>query len=76
MSWTAFAFQLALALTLGSLIGAERQWRQRVAGLRTHALVSTGAAMFVLGARLMAAPSDSVEWAHKWSPVLAFWAAV
>ena len=28
-------------------VGLERQWRQRVAGLRTNALVATGAALFV-----------------------------
>jgi putative Mg2+ transporter-C (MgtC) family protein len=60
MSWTAFALQLLTALALGSLIGAERQWRQRTAGLRTHALVASGAAMFVLGARLLTTSSDSV----------------
>jgi putative Mg2+ transporter-C (MgtC) family protein len=43
--------RLLLALLLGTLIGAERQWRQRAAGLRTNALVCFGAAAFVdLGA--------------------------
>jgi len=37
---------------LGSVIGAERQWRQRTAGLRTYSLVSVGAALFVLLAPL------------------------
>jgi CBS domain-containing protein len=32
---------------LGGLIGAERQWRQRLAGLRTNTLVAVGAASFV-----------------------------
>ena len=32
----------------GALIGAERQLRQRLTGLRTNALVSTGACLFVL----------------------------
>lgn len=31
---------------LGGAIGAERQYRQRAAGLRTHALVALGAAAF------------------------------
>ncbi|WP_075182501.1 MgtC family protein [Pantoea sp. 1.19] len=48
MAWTPFIAHLALALLLGALIGAERQWRQRIAGLRTNALVATGAAMFIL----------------------------
>lgn len=39
---------LLAAMMLGALIGAERQWRQRMAGLRTNALVATGAAVFIL----------------------------
>lgn len=39
--------RLLLALVLGSLIGAERQWRQRAAGMRTNTLVCFGAAAFV-----------------------------
>src|SRR6516164_418241 len=35
------------AFVLGTLIGAERQYRQRGGGLRTHALVAVGAAAFV-----------------------------
>jgi putative Mg2+ transporter-C (MgtC) family protein len=60
MSGLVFALQLTLALLFGAAIGAERQWRQRTSGLRTNALVSSGAAMFVLGARLVGAPNDSV----------------
>ena len=42
-----FTLRLVMALFLGAIIGVERQWRQRLAGLRTNALVSTGAALFV-----------------------------
>jgi len=42
-----YALRMLTALLLGSLIGAERQFRQRMAGLRTNALVSVGAALFV-----------------------------
>lgn len=38
---------LVAAFVLGSLIGLERQYRQRTAGLRTNALVAVGAAIFV-----------------------------
>ncbi len=38
------ALRLALALVLGSAIGFERQWHQKMAGLRTNALVALGAA--------------------------------
>jgi putative Mg2+ transporter-C (MgtC) family protein len=42
-----YALRMLAALLLGSIIGAERQFRQRLAGLRTNALVSVGAALFV-----------------------------
>jgi putative Mg2+ transporter-C (MgtC) family protein len=40
--------ELALAFALSSLIGLEREWRQKSAGLRTHTLVGFGAALFLL----------------------------
>jgi len=41
------------AFVLGTLIGAERQYRQRSGGLRTNVLVAVGAAAFVdIGMRL------------------------
>lgn len=43
---------MALAVACGSLIGLERQVRQRMAGLRTNALVALGAASFVIFASL------------------------
>ncbi|WP_135467249.1 MgtC/SapB family protein [Crenalkalicoccus roseus] len=42
------ALRLAAALALGALIGGERQWRQRMAGLRTNALVAIGACSFTV----------------------------
>jgi len=46
--------RLLLALILGACVGAERQWRQRAAGLRTNTLVCFGAAAFVdLGMRVV-----------------------
>jgi putative Mg2+ transporter-C (MgtC) family protein len=42
------AIRLAVAALLGGLIGFERQWRQRMAGLRTNMLVAVGAAGFVV----------------------------
>ncbi|WP_427161270.1 MgtC/SapB family protein [Aliinostoc sp. HNIBRCY26] len=41
-------FRLSLALMSGAVIGLEREIRQKPAGLRTHMLVSIGAAMFTL----------------------------
>ncbi|MEZ2388566.1 MgtC/SapB family protein [bacterium RCC_150] len=40
--------RIVLAILLGSGIGLERQWRLRTAGIRTNALVSVGAALFVI----------------------------
>lgn len=47
------AVSLAAAFVFGGLIGLERQFRQRTAGLRTNVLVALGAAIFVdMGNRL------------------------
>jgi putative Mg2+ transporter-C (MgtC) family protein len=40
--------RLALAAVLGAVIGTEREARDQPAGLRTHVLVSVGAALFTL----------------------------
>lgn len=40
--------RLVLAAVLGGLIGAEREWRGKVAGTRTHLLVALGAALMML----------------------------
>jgi putative Mg2+ transporter-C (MgtC) family protein len=42
------ALHLATAVVLGGCIGIERQWRQRLAGLRTNTLVALGAASFLV----------------------------
>ncbi len=48
MSTAEFLLRLGCALLCGAAIGAERQWRQRTAGLRTYTLVAIGSAMFVI----------------------------
>src|SRR6266404_8600527 len=48
------AVRTLLALVLGALIGVERQWHHRAAGVRTHALLALGAAGFALIAHLLA----------------------
>jgi putative Mg2+ transporter-C (MgtC) family protein len=53
MTTTAFTLDLASALAIGLLLGLERQFGRHPAGLRTTALVCTGAALFVLLGRLM-----------------------
>lgn len=46
--WTRVTFRLLVAALLGGLIGLEREFKDRPAGLRTHMLVALGAAVFVL----------------------------
>ena len=48
-----FALRLALAIGMGAAVGLERQWRQRMAGTRTNALVAAGAAAFIMSALLL-----------------------
>lgn len=43
----AFA-RLVLAIFLAGLLGAEREWRKKSAGLRTHILVAVAACLFVI----------------------------
>ncbi|MCC3769938.1 MgtC/SapB family protein [Streptomyces sp. UNOC14_S4] len=42
------AANIGAGLGFGAIIGLERQWRARMAGLRTNALVAAGSALFVL----------------------------
>ena len=51
------ALDLGTAVCLGAAIGFERQWRNRLAGLRTNTLVALGAASFVVFEALF--PGDS-----------------
>lgn len=49
-----FELRLLVALTLGTAIGFERQWRHKLAGVKTNALVSLGSALFILlGAKIL-----------------------
>lgn len=41
-------FQLFLAAILGGLVGLEREYKKRAAGLRTYSLVALGAALFTI----------------------------
>lgn len=40
--------KLILALVLGMLVGAERFWVHKEAGMKTHAMVSLGSALFII----------------------------
>ncbi|WGV25444.1 MgtC/SapB family protein [Halotia branconii] len=46
--WLNIVLRLCLALLIGSIIGVEREVKNKPAGLRTHMLVCLGSAVFVL----------------------------
>ena len=48
LGWGSALARLAIAGALGSVIGFEREIREREAGLRTHLLVAIGAALFTI----------------------------
>ena len=52
--------RLFVALLLGGLLGIERHFHGRWAGVRTHMMVSLGAAIFTIAA-LTTAPNDTNE---------------
>ena len=48
LSWPHVLLRLTVAAVLGGAVGAERELRERQAGLRTHLVVSVGSALFTL----------------------------
>ena len=54
-----FFERFGFAVLLGTLIGLEREWRQRSAGVHTLALVCGGTSLFVMITPLIVAPSAS-----------------
>src|ERR1700722_9879581 len=57
--------RLSLALILGSVIGFERQWHQKMAGLRTNALVALGAGGFVVFSAMYPTQTDPTRMAAQ-----------
>ena len=55
------ALSLSAAFVLGGLIGLERQYRQRTAGLSTNILVAVGAAIFVDAANRLVGHEGAVH---------------
>jgi putative Mg2+ transporter-C (MgtC) family protein len=53
-NYSEFLFRMLLAALLGGLIGLERDMHGRAAGLRTHLLVSLGAAVFTILSEIIA----------------------
>jgi putative Mg2+ transporter-C (MgtC) family protein len=65
--------RLVLAAFLGGLIGLEREFKHRAAGLRTNMFICFGAAMFtLLSERLAGVPSDAARIAAQIIPGIGF----
>ena len=66
------AVSLSTAFLFGGLIGLERQYRQRTAGLRTNILVAVGAAIFVDAANRLTGHDGAIHVWHMSFQELAF----
>ena len=65
--------RLLMAAILGGLIGLEREWKHRAAGLRTNLFICFGAAMFtLLSQQLAGVPSDAARIAAQIIPGIGF----
>lgn len=65
--------RLVVAAILGGLIGLEREFKHRAAGLRTNLFICFGAAMFtLLSERLAGVPSDAARIAAQIIPGIGF----
>jgi len=53
--------RLLLAAALGALLGVEREFRQKAAGLRTNMLIALGAALFTVVSQTLAGADGSTD---------------
>jgi putative Mg2+ transporter-C (MgtC) family protein len=53
----AILLRVAVGATLGAIIGFEREWRKRAAGLQTTGLVAAGAALFCCASPALGGPT-------------------
>jgi len=60
-----FINAIGLSLLLGSIIGVERQWHRRLVDLKTNALVSLGACLFMLVTKTADGFSEPVRMAAQ-----------
>src|SRR4030042_5470589 len=60
MVWPGDVFGIELAVVLGAVIGVEREFSGKAAGLRTNILICLGAAVFTIISKRMAGENDSI----------------
>ncbi len=61
MSWWESGLRLILAITIGCVIGIEREKKNRPAGMRTHVLVCVGAALIAIVESLIIADTITLN---------------
>ena len=66
------AVRLALAAFLGGIIGLEREWKHRPAGLRTNLFICLGAALFTLLSSKLSVGGDHTRIAAQIIPGIGF----
>lgn len=67
MQWSTILLRIVLAIGVGTLIGVEREYKNRPAGMRTHVLVCLGACVIALlettmSARVLSGEADGVTY--------------
>ncbi len=60
MTNTEFTIRVLVALLAGFIIGFERQWHHKSAGLRTNTLVAVGSALYVLLSIMIIHPNGDI----------------
>jgi putative Mg2+ transporter-C (MgtC) family protein len=63
MTETDAIVRIIVATFLGAMLGLEREWTAKPAGLRTHMLVAEGSCLFMVGAILLAEQTDTSTFA-------------
>ena len=60
MTITEFTIRVLVAMLAGFIIGFERQWHHKSAGLRTNTLVAVGSALYVLLSIMIIHPNGDI----------------
>lgn len=58
MPWQEILEKVVFAIIIGGIIGAEREWRSKSAGLRTMVLICVGATVFTMISILVGSPNS------------------
>ena len=64
MAWWEAGLRLVFAVLIGSVIGIEREKKNRPAGMRTHVLVCVGAALIAIVESMMMADTLALNLSH------------